>query len=220
MAKNKLQKFEDMERFPNVIQYTEYWKCKRETPKGKWHREIFRNENPITLELACGKAEYTVNLARKFPERNFIGIDKKGWRIWSGAKTAIDEGLNNAFFVRMFIDHLHEYFAPGEVDEILIVFPDPFLRESRESNRLTSPKFLDIYRKVMKPGSIVHLKTDSPELFTYTLDVINEENCTIIDRCDDVYRERPGHELLSIQTFYEKMHLDEGRVIRYVAFRI
>lgn len=218
MAKNKLQKFEDVARFENVFEYTDF--DKKEKPKGRWHSEVFKNDNPIVLELACGKAEYTVNLARKNPEKNFIGIDKKGWRIWTGAKTALEENLTNARFMRIFIDHLREYFAPGEVDEIWIVFPDPFLRESRESNRLTSPKFLDIYKDILKPESVIHLKTDSPELFSYTLDVIDQEKCRIVDRCDDVYRDRPDDELLTIQTFYEKMHLEEGRTIRYVSFKL
>lgn len=218
MAKNKLEKFEDVAQFPNVFEYTDFED--KPKPKGEWHRSIFKNDYPITLELACGKAEYTVNLARRFPERNFIGIDKKGWRIWTGAKTALDESLGNTHFMRIFIDHLEEYFAPGEVDEIWIIFPDPFLRESKESNRLTSPKFLKIYQNILKPGSTIHLKTDSLQLFSYTLDVIESENCDLEDRCDDVYKERPEDELLSIQTFYEKMHLEKGKTIRYVSFRL
>lgn len=220
MSKTKLQKFEDVERFPNVFQYTDYWNTGKEKPGGKWHEEIFNNSNPIVLELACGKAEYTINLARKYPDRNYIGIDKKGWRLWKGAKIALQESLSNTHFMRIFIDHLAEYFAPGEIDEIWIIFPDPFLRESKESNRLTSPKFLEIYRKVLKPGGIIHLKTDSPYLFNYTLEVIESEKCTLVDRCDDVYSERPDDELLSIKTFYEKMHLKKGKIIRYLSFKL
>jgi len=218
MAKNKLQKFEDVEQFPNVFQYTDFWNTGKEMPRAKWHREVFKNQNPITLELACGKAEYTVSMARMFPGRNFIGIDKKGWRLWTGAKTALVEGLGNTHFMRIFIDHLEDYFAPGEVEEIWIVFPDPFLRESRESNRLTSPKFLEIYRHILTPGGVIHLKTDSPELFSYTLETIEGQGCTITDQCDDIYEQRPDDKLLSIRTFYEEMHLEEGRTIRYVAF--
>ena len=218
MAKNKLQKFEDVARFQNVFEYTDF--TDRPKPRGRWHSDIFKNRNPITLELACGKAEYTVQLAGRNPDRNYIGIDKKGWRIWTGAKTAIEENLENAHFMRIFIDHLEEYFEPGEVDEIWIVFPDPFLRGSRESNRLTSTKFLEIYKNILKPGSVIHLKTDSPELFSYTLEVIDQEKCRLVDRCDDVYRERPDDELLTIQTFYEEMHLREGRTIRYVSFQL
>jgi len=218
MAKNKLQKFEDVARFHNVFEYTDY--SDKPKPRGSWHSDIFNNKNSITLELACGKGEYTVELARRYPDRNFIGIDKKGWRIWSGAKTALEEELDNAHFMRIFIDHLEQYFAPGEVEEIWIVFPDPFLRESRESNRLTSPKFLKIYKNILKPGSVIHLKTDSPELFSYTLDVIEQEKCRLVDRCDNIYRERPGDELLTIRTFYEEMHLQKGRTIHYVSFQL
>jgi tRNA (guanine-N7-)-methyltransferase len=218
MAKNKLQKFEDVARFENVFEYTDFGE--KEKPRGRWHSDVFKNNNPITLELACGKAEYTISLARKYPDQNFIGIDKKGWRIWTGARTALEENLTNARFMRIFIDHLREYFAPGEVHEIWIIFPDPFLRESRESNRLTSPKFLDIYKDILEPESVIHLKTDSPQLFDYTMETIEQENCRIVDRCDDVYRDRPEDELLTIQTFYERIHLREGKTIRYVSFRL
>lgn len=220
MAKNKQKKFDDVARFENVFEYTDFQEENLEKPKGKWNSEIFKNKNPIVLELACGKAEYTVNLARKYPGKNFIGIDKKGWRIWSGAKVAIDESLTNTHFIRMFIDHLDEYFAPNEVDEIWIIFPDPFLRGSRESNRLTAPKFLNIYKKILKPGAIIRLKTDSPELFSYTLEVIESEQCKIIDRVDDVYKERPDDDELSIKTFYEQMHLQKGKTISYIAFQL
>lgn len=217
MAKNKLRKFEDVARFPNVFEYTDFKDVPK--PKGRWHDEIFKNSNPIVLELACGKAEYTINLAKKFPGKNFIGIDKKGWRIWDGAKKALENSLSNTHFMRIFIDHLEEYFAEGEVDEIWIIFPDPFLRGSRESNRLTSPKFLKIYKNILRPGAAIHLKTDSDQLYNYTLDVIDSENCQIIEKVDDVYQERPDDDILTIQTFYEKMHLKEGKTIRYVSFK-
>lgn len=220
MAKNKLQKFDDIARFTNVLEYTDFESQERVKPKGKWHQEIFENDNPIVLELACGKGEYTINLARKYPDKNFIGIDKKGWRIWTGAKTAIEEPLSNTHFMRIFIDHLEQYFAKNEVDEIWIIFPDPFLRESRESNRLISPKFLEIYSKILKPGGLIHLKTDSPELFSYTLQVVESEKCTIIEKVNDVYAERPEDEILAIKTFYEEMHLEKGRTIRYISFRL
>lgn len=216
MAKNKLKKFDDIARFSNVFEYTDFENS--EKPKGNWHQEVFKNDNPIVLELACGKGEYTVNLAKKFPDKNFVGIDKKGWRIWTGAKTAIEESLPNAHFMRIFIDHLEQYFAPGEVDEIWITFPDPFLRESRESNRLTSPKFLGIYNKILKPNSLIHLKTDSPELFSYTLEVMESEQCKIVEKVDNVYKEMPDDPILSIRTFYEEMHLEDERIIRYISF--
>lgn len=219
MAKNKLQKFEDVDRFSNVFEYTDFDDGSPK-PKGAWHREIFRNNNPIVLELACGKGEYTINLARRHPEKNFIGIDKKGWRLWKGAKQALEESLPNVHFMRIYIDHLAEYFDAGEVDEIWITFPDPYLRESKASKRLTSPKFLDIYRKVAKPDTLIHLKTDSDELYDFTLETIQDEKIEMIDRVDDVYAERPDDSILSIKTFYEQMHLKEGKSIHYVSFRL
>ncbi len=219
MAKNKLQKFEDVDRFSNVFEYTDFDDGSPK-PKGKWHGEIFKNDNPIVLELACGKGEYTINLARMHPDKNFIGIDKKGWRMWTGAKQALEEPLPNVHFMRIYIDHLADYFEKGEVDEIWITFPDPYLRESKASKRLTSWKFLEIYRKVANPGTIVHLKTDSDELYSFTLETIVEENCEIVDRLDDVYAERPDDPVLSIKTYYEKMHLKEGKTIHYVSFRL
>ncbi len=220
MGKNKLKKFDDVARFSNVFEYTDFQDGKMEKPKGKWHRKIFRNDNPIVLELACGKGEYTVNLARAFPEKNFVGIDKKGWRIWTGAKKALEEPLPNVHFMRLYIDHIEEYFGQGEVDEIWITFPDPFLRESKEKKRLTSPKFLNIYRKILKPGALIHLKTDSDFLYEYTLEIIDQEGCTIHERIDDVYRDRPEDQVLSIQTYYEKMHLENRKTIHYVSFRL
>jgi len=219
MAKNKLQKFEDVDRFSNVFEYTDFDEAKSK-PKGQWHNKIFKNDNPIVLELACGKGEYTINLARKFPDKNFVGIDKKGWRIWTGAKKALDEPLSNVHFIRMFIDHLTDYFEKDEVDEIWITFPDPYLRDSQSSKRLTSPKFLNIYSKILAPDATIHLKTDSDELYDFTLETIAEESCNIIDRVDDVYAERPDDPILTIKTFYEKMHLEKGKTIHYIAFRL
>lgn len=218
MAKNKLQKFEDVDRFSNVFEYTDFEEMPK--PKGTWHHKIFKNENPIILELACGKGEYTVSLAEKFPDKNFIGIDKKGWRLWTGARKALEKPLSNVHFLRIYIDHLEEYFEKGEVDEIWITFPDPYLRKSKSSKRLTSPKFLAIYRNILSPGAPVHLKTDSEFLYNFTLDTIEQENCRILDQVDDVYSERPDDPILTIQTYYEKMHLEEGKSIRYVSFRL
>jgi tRNA (guanine-N7-)-methyltransferase len=220
MGKNKLKKFEDVARFPNVFEYTDFQDGKREKPKGKWRQDIFKNDHPIVLELACGKAEYTINLARKFPDKNFIGIDKKGWRIWTGAKTALEEPLHNVHFMRLYIDHIEEYFEAGEVDEIWITFPDPFLRESKEMKRLTSPKFLNIYRKILKPEAVIHLKTDSDFLYDYTLEIVKQEGCTILEKLDDVYLEKPDDPLLSIKTYYETMHLEKKKTIHYVSFRL
>lgn len=219
MAKNKLQKFEDVDRFSNVFEYTDFDNGTSK-PKGSWHKEIFENDNPIVLELACGKGEYTVNLARQNPDKNFIGIDKKGWRLWKGAKQALEEPLPNVHFMRIYIDHLADYFEKGEVDEIWITFPDPYLRDSQSSKRLTSPKFLSIYRKILSPNATIHLKTDSDLLYDFTLDTITSEKCEIEEKLDNVYQEKPDDPVLSIKTFYEKKHLQEGKTIHYVSFRL
>lgn len=215
--KNKLGRIADVQRFSNVFEYKNF----KDNPdlKGKWHNHIFQNNHPITLELACGKGEYTTNLARKFPERNFIGIDIKGPRIWVGAKKALEEPLENVRFLRSFIDHIENFFIENEVDEIWIPFSDPYLKKERK--RLTAPKFLDIYRNILKPGRLIHVKTDSGVLFNYTLEVIEQENCIIEQRIDDVYNEKHNHEhLTSIQTYYEQMHLEAGKTIHYVSFRL
>lgn len=220
MGKDKLKRFVDVARFKNVFEYTDFQGSLHSKPKGKWHKEIFKNENPIVLELACGKGEYTVNLARKFPEKNFVGIDKKGWRLWKGAKTALEEPLHNVHFIRMFIDHLDEYFGKTEVDEIWITFPDPYLRDSHSSKRLTSPKFLEIYRKVLKPEGVIHLKTDSDELYEFTQQVVKSENCRPVVQVDNVYLEKPDDPVLTIRTYYEKKHLQEGKTIHYISFQL
>lgn len=217
--KNKIKRIADVARFENVIEYTDLKESER--PKGIWESEIFKNQNPITLELACGNGDYTIELARRISERNFIGIDIKGPRIWKGAKTALEEELSNVRFLRLFIDHLHYYFDKDEVDEIWITFPDPYIKKKpRQSRRLTSPKFLNIYRKLLKEGGIIHLKTDSLILFNFTLDTIREEGGTILRRVDNIYRDAPDDELLTIQTFYEKKHLKEGKIIQYVSFTL
>lgn len=217
-SKNKLQRFEEIARFENVFEYTDFEE--KPTPKGKWHKKVFGNENPIVLELACGKAEYTIFLAERQPDKNYIGIDLKGDRIWKGAKYALENKMDNVHFIRLLIDHLPDYFEKGEVDEIWIPFPDPHPRGSRARQRLTSSKFLDIYRKVTKPGVVIHLKTDSDLLFNFTLETIEEEGCEIIHKVDDIYKERPRDELLTHKTYYEKQHLKAGKKIKYIGFRL
>lgn len=218
MGKNKLKRFEDIDRFENVYEYTDFEK--NPTPKGKWHEEVFGNENPIVLELACGKAEYTIYMAERNPGKNYIGIDLKGNRIWKGARYALKNEMKHVRFIRMLIDHVPDYFEKGEVDEIWITFPDPHLRESRSKQRLTSPKFLGIYRRILKPGSKIHLKTDSDLLYDFTLETVDEEGCEIIKKVDDIYKEEPENELLTQKTFYEKQHLQAGKTIHYIAFRL
>ena len=205
----------DVAVFKNVFEYEHIHQ--ENILKGKWHSHVFKNQNPIVLELACGKGEYTVSLAAKYPQKNFIGIDIKGPRIWIGAKQALSENLVNVRFLRTFIDHLDNFFSENEIDEIWIVFPDPYLKKERK--RLTSPKFLDIYRRIMKPGGLVHLKTDSETLFDYTLDVIQKEKCELVKLFKDVYRDSTDSELLHIQTYYERMHLAKGKTIRYLCMK-
>lgn len=212
MGHKKLIKFNAIETFSNVLQYPEGM-------KGEWH-EYFKNDNPITLELACGKGEYSVNLGRQNPNRNFIGVDIKGNRLYTGAKTALEENLNNVAFLRIHIGQITEHFDAGEVEEIWIIFPDPFLRESRAKNRLTHPRFLHLYQKILKPGARINLKTDSKELFDFTLETIAEQGCSMHEQIVDVYGNNKATGALAIQTFYEKMHLAEGRTIYFVSFSL
>ena len=217
MGKNKLQRYSDNKGFGNVFEHTEFSE-QHPAPKGKWSAEIFGNENPIIVELACGKGEYTTALAHRHPDKNFIGIDIKGDRIWKGAIRAQNENLDNVRFLRCYIDHLKEFFSNKEISELWITFPDPFLKKSNAKKRLTSPKFLEIYRKVAATGAVVHLKTDSKPLFSFTNDVINEQGLHIIEKIDDVYDVPDLKEELQIRTYYEKKHLERDRTIHYVQF--
>lgn len=212
MGQKKLVRFEAISKYKNVFQYPQ-------GIKGKWN-EYFDNNNPITLELACGKGEYSVGLGRQHKESNFIGIDIKGNRIYIGAKKALEEGLDNVAFLRTHILQIGDYFEQGEVEAIWIIFPDPFLRESREKNRLTHPRFLYRYQRILKAGGIINLKTDSKELYDYTLEMIKETGCTIVENIADIYGKGKATGPLAIQTFYEEMHLAEGRTIYYLAFTL
>ncbi|MBL7718897.1 MAG: tRNA (guanosine(46)-N7)-methyltransferase TrmB [Flavipsychrobacter sp.] len=212
MGHKKLIRFNAIGTFPNVLQ-------EPKDVKGRWN-EVFENNNPVTLELACGKGEYSVGLGREHAGRNYIGVDIKGNRIYAGAKIALNEPLPNVRFLRTQIGHITEHFAPGEVSEIWIIFPDPFLRDSRAKNRLTHARFLHLYQQILKPGSIINLKTDSRELYDFTKEVIAEQNCTIKEDIVDIYGQGKATGPLAIQTFYEKMHLAEGRTIYYIAFQL
>lgn len=212
MGQKKLQRFAEIETFPNVLIYPEGM-------PGQW-QSFYKNTNPLTLELACGKGDYTIGLARRFPERNFLGVDLKGNRIWRGAKTGIDENIDNAAFLRTQIDKLNNYFVLGEISEIWITFPDPFLRQSKSKKRLTHPKFLQLYQPLLAPGGTINLKTDSPELYAFTQEVIEHSGCTLIEDIPDIYALGEVPALLQIQTYYEKMHLENGRTIRYLKFRL
>lgn len=221
MGKNKLRRFEENTTFSHVFQpsFDEMEKHGFEY-KGRW-KDFFGNNHPITLELGCGKGEYTVGLAQMHPERNFIGFDIKGARFWKGAKQAQDNGLKNVAFVRTRIDQINRFFDLTDgVSEIWITFPDPQPRESKEKKRLTSPPFLNRYRQFSTPGTTVNLKTDSIELFEYTLEVIQSESLSIQIISRDVTDDFPDDPVLGIRTFYETMWLKEGKKIHYIKFTL
>ncbi|MEZ5014154.1 MAG: tRNA (guanosine(46)-N7)-methyltransferase TrmB [Chitinophagales bacterium] len=228
MAKNKKKKFAELDTFANAFQNFGNYKDphlinnmkERVELKGKWNSDYFHNNNPLVLELACGKGEYTIHMALADPAYNYIGIDIKGNRIWRGAKTAIEKNIAHTAFVRTTINVLDSFFAPGEVAEIWITFPDPHLRKGKENKRLTSKFFLDIYKKVLKPDGIIHLKTDDDTLYQFTLDTIAENGCTLLHSGDDIYAAPLQHPFLEIKTFYEQMHLEGGKKIKYVAFML
>ncbi len=217
MGKNKLKKFREMETLECVFQYPFGVLREKGFPlRGRWHEDYFRNDGPIVLELGCGKGEYTVGLARRYPDKNFIGIDIKGARMWTGACQARDGQLTNVAFVRTNIELLSHFFAPGEVSEIWITFPDPQMKKVRK--RLTSTTFLDLYRKVLKDGGMVRLKTDSPFLYTYTRLLTELNSIPTEINTDDLYHSGVADEILQIRTFYEQQWLDRGLTIKYIAF--
>ena len=210
--KGKLQKFAEVTAFENCFEYA------REM-KGRWKSDYFKNDHPITVELACGKGEYTVGLAERFPERNFIGIDVKGNRIWKGAQYALENNLKNVGFHRLMIGNIEEYFEPGEIDEFWITFPDP--QHTKERKRLTNSMFLERYRNISKPGAIMNLKSDSTRFYEFTKEVIQEEGLEVLEDRDDIYAwDNIPEYLANIQTFYEKMWLTEGKKIKYLRYKL
>jgi tRNA (guanine-N7-)-methyltransferase len=222
VAKQKLKKFADINFFSNVVQPELRHPVNDFHLRGNWSREFFRNDYPIVLEIGCGKGEYTVGLARAYPTVNHIGIDIKGDRIWTGAKQALEEGLYNAAFLRIQAERIAYTFAGGEVSGIWISFPDPQLRESRRKKRLTSPQFLERYKRILRPGSPVHLKTDSRVLFDYTLDVIREGNHRLHFATENLYRGAMPEEPLiqQVRTYYENKFLQQGLPIHYLKFSL
>lgn len=215
MGRSKLEKFAALETMSNVFQRNDVM------PKGKWSKEYFQNDHPLVVELACGKGDYARGLAEVFPDKNFIGVDIKGNRLYTAANLARQADLDHVAFVRTQIDHLEEVFEAGEIDEIWITFPDPFLKDSKSKKRLTSPKFIQIYRKVLAKGGRIHLKTDSPKLYHFTKEVISELNLHLIKDYPDVYAMgKQETELYGIQTYYESMHLEDNRTIFYLCFQI
>lgn len=220
-SKNKLKRFRENESFSNVYQPTREEAVDNYALKGKWNKEVFKNDNPIVLELGCGKGEYTIGLAKRFPEKNFIGIDIKGARFWRGAKTSVDEALNNVAFVRTQIELIEFIFATGEVDEIWITFPDPQIKYKRTKHRLTNTDFLKRYKNILKPEGTVNLKTDSEFMHGYTLGLLHGEGHDVLYANHNVYRnEGAPEEVIGIQTFYESQYLEQNKPITYIKFKI
>lgn len=223
MGKGKLAKFAEMETFNNVFQYP--YSVIDNVPfemKGKWREEFFKNDNPIVLELGCGKGEYAVGMARMFPNINFIGVDIKGARMWTGAKAAIEEGLPNVAFLRTNIEIIDRFFADGEVQEIWLTFSDPQMKNERK--RLTSTYFMERYRRFLVDGGLIHLKTDSNFLFTYTKEMVKENKLEVEMCTDDLYHATDLDEgtksILGIRTYYESMWLERGLNIKYIKFKL
>lgn len=210
MGQKKLQRFAEVKTFSNVLEFPE-------NMKGNWN-SFFKNSNPIILELACGKGEYALGLGKLFPQKNFIGVDLKGNRIWVGAKKALEEQLNNVAFLRTEIDKIAEYFSKDEVAEIWITFPDPQLRNSKAKKRLTHPKFLRLYKQFLIPGGMIHLKTDSPALYQFTKSVIEKYGCVMHKNHDDIYNLKNTAAELHIKTHYESLDIAQSNKVHYLCF--
>ena len=212
MGKNKLKKFAEMETFENVFQPP------YEPMAGQWREKFFHNDNPIVVELGCGRGEYTVGLAERYHEKNFIGVDIKGARMWAGAKQAIEKGLSNVAFLRTQIEFITEFFSADEIDEIWITFCDPQMKKA--SKRLTSTYFMQRYQKIVKPNGIIHLKTDSPFLYTYTTEMLKLNPCPVLANTDDLYACDAYADARALQTHYEKQWLDRGLSIKYIEWQL
>jgi tRNA (guanine-N7-)-methyltransferase len=217
MSRKKLQRFKENDLNRNVVQPG---KEIFEQIKGNWNQVQFENQSPIVVELACGRGEFTVGLARQYPDKNFIGVDIKGSRIWKGSTIAIAEGLHHVAFLRTQIQLIDKFFDQEEVSELWITFPDPFPRDGDEKRRLTHPRFLDMYKKMLKKGGLVHFKTDNTGLFEYTLEIVNgREDCEVLISTFDFYQSEWRDEHLGIQTKYEKLFSEKGEKIKYLQFR-
>lgn len=223
MAKRKLKKFAEVSTFHNCF-FLSFEQSKNDglPLKGKWHKEFFKNDNPIVLELGCGKGEYTVGLAKRYPDKNFIGVDIKGNRIWTGAKEAVVNNMNNVAFVRTRIDFIEACFDKNEVSEIWITFPDPQPQKTRERKRLTNMLFISRYRNILNPSGTVNLKTDNEPFYDYTREVIKENNLIELDATNDLYANvgLRDEALTNIKTHYEKIFSDKGFKICYLKFKI
>ena len=212
MAQKKLERFAALKTFVNVLEYPS-------DMRGKW-QDFFKNENPVILELACGRGEYTVGLSQLHPQQNFIGVDVKGNRMFIGAKKCLAENLTNAGFLRTQIEKLPDYFDAGEVHEIWITFPDPQLRISKAKKRLTHPRFLRLYQQILKPGGFIHLKTDSPDLYRFTKKVAELYDLIIVEESDNVYHEAFVKQDLKIKTHYESLDIAQSKKIHYLKFTL
>jgi len=221
-SKNKLKRFKENETFQNVFQPTrEEVVADSFKWKGKWNSDFFQNNNPLIIELGCGKGEYTVGLAERYSDKNFVGIDIKGARFWRGAKTASETGMKNVAFVRTQIELINFIFAENEVDEIWITFPDPQIKYKRTKHRMTNSEFLKLYKKILKPAGVVNLKTDSEFMHGYTLGLLHGEGHEVMYSNHNVYKnEGAPSEVTEIQTFYENQYLDQNKAITYIRFKI
>lgn len=218
MGKNKLSKFAEMESFPHVFQLSvnDIRNGTQFEMKANWAKRFFKNEHPIILELGCGKGEYTVELAKKYPDKNFIGVDIKGARIWTGAKESFSKNMKNVAFIRTGIEMIHHFFAENEVSEIWLTFPDPQMK--KPTKRLTATNFMNIYQQFMKPNGIVHLKTDSNFMFVYTKEMLKENNYPVLFCTDDLYASKIENPIFEIKTYYEKQWLERGLSIKLIEF--
>ena len=216
-----MSRFKELETFDRVFQPSFEEVFQKDYPlKGRWNREVFHNEHPLVLELGCGKGEYVLGLARLHPERNYMGLDIKGARIWKGARTAHEEKIVNVAFLRTRIDFIQSFFARDEVEEIWITFPDPQLKRRRRKKRLTGSIFLNRYRDLLVDGGHIHLKTDNAELYGYTRDLLRNNHLPLVRLTEDLYRSGWKDESVTIRTYYESRFLAEGSPIYYIQFRL
>lgn len=220
MSRSKLERFRELETFEKVFQPVVAFPAADYELKGKWNEKVFRNNNPIVLELGCGRGEYTVEMAKLFPGKNFIGIDIKGARIWRGAKTVNEEYIPNAAFLRIPVEFIEYFFSAGEVSELWLTFPDPQMKKRQEIHRMTNPHFVKRYRNILSGNGLLHLKTDSSFLYEYSLDVLQNEKGEIVFHSPDVYSSSwKNHPELQIKTTYESKNISGGNGICYVCFK-